>query len=275
MIPSNEFLETSFSEPREFLEFWSFIRYASQMLGYSSRGKKTLRRYSESDIVSLAKQQNFSKNLVNKVHRYLNYRSECLERISLCLMTKEQAKKAFYKLVRSSEFDLENPPCPLPRNKQKGEKRHPAYFTCIINILTYQLKKRFVSEARELVTIRDKGGKLLMTLSRRTDGAYPDLTNPVAIWEVKEFYSTTTFGSRVADGVYETSLDGYELKEISPFLPNPIRHYLLIDGYLTWWEKGKSYLCRLVDIMHMGLVDEVIFGKEVFDRWPTIVSEWP
>lgn len=34
---------------------------------------------------------------------------------------------------------------------------------------------------------------------------------------------------------------------------------------------GKSYLCRIIDMLHMGLVDEVIMGKEVFERWPQIL----
>jgi len=37
---------------------------------------------------------------------------------------------------------------------------------------------------------------------------------------------------------------------------------------------GRSYLCRLVDSIHMGLVDEVIFGKEVITRIPEIAKQW-
>ena len=38
--------------------------------------------------------------------------------------------------------------------------------------------------------------------------------NPIAVWELKEYYYTTTFGSRVADGIYETLLDGMELEDM-------------------------------------------------------------
>lgn len=51
-------------------------------------------------------------------------------------------------------------------------------------------------------------------MSRRFDGAFPSTINPILIWEIKEYYYTTTFGSRIADGVYETQLDGYEIKTI-------------------------------------------------------------
>jgi len=47
-----------------------------------------------------------------------------------------------------------------------------------------------------------------------------------------------------------------------------------IRAYDTWWGMGKSYLCRLVDMLHMGLVDEILFGREVVARIPVLVTEW-
>ena len=92
------------------------------------------------------------------------------------------------------------------------------------------------------------------------------------MWEIKEYYGTTTFGSRVADGVYETMLDGEELKELEEKENIKIKHYLIVDDKFTWWDKGKSYLCRIIDILNSGLVDEVIFGREILDRWPKIMK---
>ena len=91
------------------------------------------------------------------------------------------------------------------------------------------------------------------------DGAFPSAVNPVAVWEIKEYYYTTTFGSRVADGVYETLLDGMELEELREHEGIDVRHYLMVDAYFTWWECGRSYLCRIVDMLRMGYVDEVLF----------------
>ena len=119
-----------------------------------------------------------------------------------------------------------------------------------------------------------KGGYPVYSLSRRVDGAYPAIVNPKAIWEIKEYYYTTTFGSRVADGVYETLLDGAELMEALEKEKTPCYHYLFVDAKYTWWECGKSYLCRLIDMMHMGYVDEVIFGKEIETRIPEITKLW-
>ena len=80
----------------------------------------------------------------------------------------------------------------------------------------------------------------------------------------EEYYGTTTFGSRVADGIYETILDGYEINQS----PSKIKHFLFVDDKFTWWKLGKSYLCRMIDILNMGLVDEIFFGKEVTNEWP-------
>lgn len=162
-------------------------------------------------------------------------------------------------------------------NKQKREKRHYSYLTCIVNMLTEKnLKnKAFDDNPRRLGLITNVDNKLIKTLSRRVDGAYPGILNPIAIWEIKEYYGTTTFGSRVADGVYETLLDGYELLEAKQVGGQRVDHYLFVDDYFTWWVKGKSYLCRLIDMAHAGFVNEVIFGKEVLTRWPEIVKKWP
>ena len=128
-----------------------------------------------------------------------------------------------------------SPKCALPLNKQKGAKRHAAYFTCLINMLTEQnlTGAIFNDDPGQLATIKDANGKLIKTLSRRIDGAYPSLANPIALWEIKEYYGTTTFGSRVADGVYETRLDGYEIKDAIKFGAKKINHYLLIDDKFT------------------------------------------
>lgn len=114
----------------------------------------------------------------------------------------------------------------------------------------------------------------LRTLSRRVDGAFPAVINPIAIWEIKEYYYTTTFGSRVADGVYESLLDGMELTELEQAGHQRVHHMLVVDDYFTWWECGRSYLCRIIDMLHMGYIDEVIFGREVLYRLPVLVREW-
>lgn len=115
---------------------------------------------------------------------------------------------------------------------------------------------------------------LKYTLSRRLNGVFPNIITPIAVWEIKEYYHTTTFGSRVADGIYETQLDGFELEEADQSTGMKIQHYLFVDGYSTYWSKRRSYLCRIIDMMHAGKVDEVIFGKEIIEAIPRICKEW-
>jgi hypothetical protein len=128
-------------------------------------------------------------------------------------------------------------------------------------------------DPRALTTVT-RDGAPVRTLSRRVDGAFPQVVNPIAIWEIKEYYYTTTFGSRVADGVYETLLDGVELEELWVSEGIRVLHYLMVDDHYTWWECGRSYLCRILDMLHMGYVDEVLFGSEVVERLPAITKEW-
>ena len=167
------------------------------------------------------------------------------------------------------------PKCPLPMNKQKGAKKNHAFLTGIVNMLVEASiggtscdydPKRLTTITRNRMPLR--------TLSRRVDGAFPSVINPITIWEIKEYYYTTTFGSRVADGVYESMLDGYELEELEMVAKRKIHHVLIVDARFTWWVKGKSYLCRIIDMLHMGLIDEVLFGREVVVRVPELARKW-
>ena len=160
-------------------------------------------------------------------------------------------------------------------NKQKGEKKAPAYLTGMINMLIEANAEGLPCDydPRKLTTVTIDGAPL-RTLARRIDGAFPSVINPTAIWEIKEYYYTTTFGSRVADGVYETLLDGMELEELHEHENIKVLHYLMVDAHYTWWDCGKSYLCRIIDMLHMGYVDEVLFGYEIIERLPDLVKEW-
>lgn len=78
----------------------------------------------------------------------------------------------------------------------------------------------------------------------------------------------------VADGVHETLLDGMGLEELESAAQRKVQHVLFIDDYFTWWECGRSYLCRMIDMLHMGYVDEVVFGREILTRLPDLARQW-
>ncbi|MYB15482.1 MAG: hypothetical protein F4X41_00380 [Chloroflexi bacterium] len=171
--------------------------------------------------------------------------------------------------------DSLEPTCPIPMNKQKGDKKAPAYFTGIVNMLVeaHGAGIKCDYDPQRLITA-SQAGDLVFTSARRLDGAFGGDKNPIAVWEVKEQYYTTTFGSRVAAGVYETLLDGMEFAALRDSHGIQIKHYFMLDAYDTWWGKGRSYLCRIVDMLHMGYVDEALFGYEVVERLPQIVQGW-
>lgn len=264
--------------------FWAAVRTISQSVGYTVRGKKIIKVPSIEQMVTSFKKLSLDENLLLLEEKklseiamdltgYFEHRAKVLnDFVEPRLMDAKRAKDTFEKLYAEL-----SPHCPIPMNKQKGEKRAEAFFTCIINMLVESVIKEneYICDydPRELTTVTQDGFPL-RTLARRVDGAFPSPINPLAIWEIKEYYYTTTFGSRVADGVYETLLDGMELEELHEHEGRKVYHYLMIDAYYTWWDCGRSYLCRIIDMLHMGYVDEVLFGYEVVERLPDIVREW-
>jgi hypothetical protein len=260
--------------------FWALVRLVGQQCGYTQGGSASVpgRQQIEDALRLLDLRPGVlgstgasGETTWELLAGYLTHRSQMLHtQIEPNLMDANQAKQEFARLKKSLK-----PRCPLPMNKQKGTKKAPAYFTGIINMLVDANSGGHLCDydPRALVTV-SRDGVPVRTFARRMDGAFPSVLNPVAVWEVKEYYYTTTFGSRVADGVYETLLDGMECEELAHAERIAVRHYLMIDARYTWWECGKSYLCRIVDMLHMGYVDEVLVGREVLSRLPGLAREW-
>lgn len=261
--------------------FWAAVRTVSQEVGYTARGVNQVKipKLEEIELAFNALGLNSlhivrngkATKLAEQLLDYFSFRAAQLnDYVRPRLMDVARASNVFNDLRKKYE-----PTCPIPLNKQKGEMRAPAFLTGIVNILIEEFSAGLpcVFDPRELTTVT-RDGLPLRTLSRRVDGAFPSAVNPIAIWEIKEYYYTTTFGSRVADGVYESLLDGLELEELYDHESIKVLHYLMLDAYYTWWDCGKSYLCRIFDMLHMGYVDEVLFGFEVVERLPSIAAEW-
>ncbi len=274
MRPNPEFVKLPKS-------FWAAVKTVSQECGYTVRGKGTVKIPTADEIraafvslglseVALNTKVN-GKPLLEMLGAYFKFRADTLNNdVEPLLMDAAEAKKQFDALYKKLK-----PKCPLPLNKQSGKMKAPAYLTGMVNMLIEANSKGLPVDydPRKLTTVTQNGVPL-RTLSRRVDGAFPAPINPIAIWEIKEYYYTTTFGSRVADGVYETLLDGMEIEELDTSENVQVLHYLFLDARYTWWDCGKSYLCRIVDMVQMGFVDEVLVGKEVIDRLPVLVRSW-
>jgi hypothetical protein len=275
MLPHPDFV----AMPRN---FWGYVRFISQWRGYTERGTQKVLVPQIDDMVQTLEANDFDiRAVIDKrgaptrlgkaLANYFLYRAEVLNVfVEPRLMDVAEAKKLFEK-VRAKW-----PGADVPTNKQSGEKKGLNYFAGIINTLVkaHIGGQPCAFKPRKLATVVDEHGAILQTSSRWFDGAFPDVINPIAVWEIKEFYYTTTFGSRVADGVYESILDGMELNELRRSDDIHVFHYLMVDSHNTWWNDGRSYLCRLVDMLHMGFADEVLFGKEVVDRLPALAKIW-
>jgi len=275
MKPDKRFLK----QPKH---FWANVRSVSQHIGYTERGAGRIKVPTLQDIADALKEIGLkslhvvdengqSTELGSNLVAYFEHRATVLYDVARPhLMEAKKARATFQSLKKKLK-----PKCPVPLNKQKGTKRAEAYFTGIINMLIEANSQGLPCDfaPMELTSVTVDGAPL-RTLARWVDGAFPSTVNPIAVWEIKEYYYTTTFGSRIADGVYESLLDGMELEELREHERIDVKHYLMVDAYDTWWNMGRSYLCRIVDMLHMGYVDEVLFGAEVLDRLPVIVQEW-
>ncbi len=292
--------------------FWANVRTISQAVGYTVRrrrqagipsqpgpikiptlaemkhGLEAIKLDSQHVLNAHSKPTKLGKQLLD----YFEFRASCLnDSVEPLLMDAKQAELLFNELKRRRTKNA-----PFPMNKQSGKMKRPAYFTAIVNMLIEETIAGLPCNynPQELTTVT-RNKQPFRTLSRRVDGAFPGPVDPLAVWEIKEYYYTTTFGSRVADGVYETLLDGMELEELDKGLrqldsqqiesrlrkiskithrPPRIQHLLMLDAHFTWWIKGRSYLCRVMDMLHMGYVDEVLFGREVVARLPELAKEW-
>lgn len=263
-------------------EFWANVRTISQEVGYTERGANSIKIPSLNAIrkkfdrlglttAHIAGADDTLTDFGQCLFDYFSFRATVLNNtVQRYLMEKDSAESEFNQLKKKL-----NPQCPLPMNKQKGEKKNYAFLTGMINMLVEaNIGAAPCDYDPHSLTTMTHDSMPLRTLSRRVDGAFPSVVNPIAIWEIKEYYYTTTFGSRVADGVYETLLDGMELEELKAAAQRKVQHILFIDDHFTWWKCGRSYLCRMIDMLHMGYVDEVVFGREVLTRLPILAQEW-
>ncbi len=263
-------------------DFWAHVRLIGEHIGYTARGTHQIKIHSFEDQIRALEALGMSNRKIadefgrpsdfgQRLGGYFVFRANVLNGTVEPLLMDYQAAKALFTTVRRSLKSTLD----IPMNKQKGKKKQPAYLTGMVNMIIHNRCKGhdcdFDPRALTRITRDDLP---LRALARRVDGAFPSTLNPVAVWEIKEYYYTTTFGSRVADGVYETLLDGMELEELRENESIDVKHYLILDSHYTWWECGRSYLCRVIDMLHMGYVDEVLFGREVVQRLPELVDKW-
>ncbi|MBQ6343052.1 MAG: hypothetical protein IJI41_08030 [Anaerolineaceae bacterium] len=259
---------------REDKSFWFFVRFVSEKLHYTEKGSDSVKSYPKESVENLCDSEGIdaTPDQIAQLVLYSQMRANLLNNVvKNNLMDLDEAKREFNNLYNERHYKSK-----LIINKQSGDKKAINYFTAIITMIAEKIlggEEDFDPDPHGLIYIL-KNKKIIGASSRRFDGAYPSIYSPKIVWEVKEYYYTKSFGSRVADAVYETQLDGYELNEILNRTGESVHHVMLIDSYYTFWVKGKSYLCRFIDALNMGLIDDLIIGKEVLTEWEKILKQY-
>jgi len=110
----------------------------------------------------------------------------------------------------------------------------------------------------------------LHVTARNLDGAIPGLIDPFLVWEIKEYWGTTSGGSKMSDAVYECALVGRELRDFEKRTKLHVDHAVLLDGKAQWTSR-KSDLLRFYDLYHQGLIDILIVGREIETEWQPLV----
>ena len=176
-------------------EFWANVRTISQEVGYTERGENSIKIPSLASVrrafdklglstIHIANVDNQLTDFGRNLFDYFSFRAEVLNNtVKGQLMSKETAEIEFNQLKQKM-----NPQCPLPMNKQKAEKKNYAFLTGMVNMLVEANIDGVPCDydPRSLTTITNHWMPL-RTLSRRVDGAFPSVVNPIAIWEIKEY----------------------------------------------------------------------------------------
>ena len=171
------------------MHFWANVRTISQRVGYTARGTRQIRAPDLAAIVKalgdlglgtahVVNQTGKSTSLGSSLLAYFAYRADALKQfVEPRLMDAQQAARAFARVRKGTKSKL-----PVPMNKQRGDKKKPAYLTAIVNMLIDANVKGFPCnyDPRELTTFTHRGAPL-RTLARRIDGAFPSAVNPIAV----------------------------------------------------------------------------------------------
>lgn len=211
---------------------------------------------------------------------YLKAHESVLDRLSAYWSKRREVSDAALSLMRTEEEaesdyrSISNQVSQSYGVKLEGYHRSSKVLVNTVDAIVYrECKKSDISvntnPQSRAALISDQG---IWVSPRRLDGAIPDLLNPVAIWEIKEYWGKTGGGSKMSDAIYELHLVGLELRMFEKESGHHVNHYAIMDGR-EQWNSRKSDIRRAVDLLYSGLLDELVVGQEVLTEWPRIAAE--
>ena len=122
--------------------FWALIKFVSEGLGYTHRGRGMVKSFSSSEIMLFCSGHGISINEQTAclASQYSIKRASLLNDIAQhMLMDAETAEAEFQKLLPyHKKYGYT---CKLPLNKQKGDMKKIAFYTAIINIMVIPLSQ--------------------------------------------------------------------------------------------------------------------------------------
>ena len=244
---------------------WELVRYYLSITTNAEREVfvKTLKAESAAKIgkVDLRLEGEVAAQLVE----YLDFRRTLWEAADKMLRTENEAKAYCKKKFNE-----------LPKTTQTKNQEHHQSSKAMV-LTTTRLSEAVCKEfgmpiepnpQRRCVWVVDQQ---LHVTARNLDGAIPGLVDPFLVWEIKEYWGTTSGGSKMSDAVYECALVGRELRDFEKRTKMHVEHAVLLDGKAQWTSR-KSDLLRFYDLYHQGLIDTLIVGREVETAWQPFVK---
>lgn len=146
--------------------FWAIVRLVSQEVGYTDRKTKNVKIPSVEEIIPklqifdidyqrLSQIKIQGKSFGNLLSEYFTHRATVINHyVRPRLMDAKRAEATFL-----SHRKRLNPSCPLPMNKQRGEKKASAYLTGIVNMIVEEHSQGYSCDydPQKLTTITHNG----------------------------------------------------------------------------------------------------------------------
>jgi hypothetical protein len=244
---------------------WELVRYYLSITTKEERESflRTLKTESAAKVgkINLKLEGDVAKSLL----RYLDFRSSLWRVADKLLRTEEEAtsycKKAFNELPKITQT--------------KNQDHHQSSKAMVL--ATTRLAESICTEVGMAVESNPQrrcvwvAEEQLHVTARNLDGAIPGLVDPFLVWEIKEYWGTTSGGSKMSDAVYECALVGRELRDFEKRTKLHVDHAVLLDGKAQWTSR-KSDLLRFYDLYYQGLIDLLVVGQEIETKWQPFVK---
>jgi len=234
-------------------EIWQWVRYYNSVLKRDKEKELFLKTGNINGFT-------ISPDNLKLLNSYIQYRERLLPEIYELLRTEEEAKLFCERLgVEVGTTTTRS------RDHHQSSKAMVAAagYLAVAVASRYGLTAEINPQKPAVWCERER----LIVTARNLDGAIPSLENPRVVWEIKEYWGKTQGGSKMSDAIYECMLVGMELRiSEEEFGARKVWHALLLDGREQWGCR-ISDLRRAIDILHQGLIDVLIVGKEVETEW--------